>query len=101
LSLRGHFGDNLADHAKIFVLRGSDLQINLLFFADSRADNLGIQTATEHTAMRYFRVFWIDRDGIEHRSDPLTTWLDAMRYRAELIISGAVSAPCAARLVQY
>jgi hypothetical protein len=47
LSLRGHFGDNLADHAKIFVLRGSDLQINLLFFADSRADNLGIQTATE------------------------------------------------------
>jgi len=55
----------------------------------------------ERTAMRYFRVFWIDRDGIEHRSDPLTTWLDAMRYRAELIISGAVSAPCAARLVQY
>ena len=51
--------------------------------------------------MRYFRVFWIDHDGIEHRSDPLTTWLDAMGYRAELIISGAVSAPCAARLVQY
>lgn len=51
--------------------------------------------------MRYFRVFWIDRDGIEHRSDPLTTWLDAMNYRAELIISGAVSAPCSARLVQY
>ena len=32
--------------------------------------------------MRYFRVFWIDRNGIEQRSDPLTTWLDAMNYRA-------------------
>lgn len=51
--------------------------------------------------MKYFRVFWTDRSGAEHRSDPLTTWLDAANYRAELIISGAVSAPCAARIVGY
>lgn len=51
--------------------------------------------------MRYFRVYWQDKHGAEHRSDPLTTWLDAANYRAELIISGAVVAPCYARIVRY
>ena len=101
LSPERAFGDNLGDRAKIFVLRGSDRQIYLLFFTRLFADTLGTDSPLLRTAMRYFRVFWIDRNGIEHRSDPLTTWLDAMNYRAELIISGAVSAPCSARLVQY
>ena len=89
------------DRAKIFALTGSDLQNSLLFFTRSFADTLGTDSPLLRTAMRYFRVFWIDRNGIEQRSDPLTTWLDAMNYRAELIISGAVSAPCAAHLVRY
>lgn len=49
--------------------------------------------------MRYFRVFWQDKQGTEHQSDPLSTWIDAANYRAELIISGAVHAPCYARIV--
>lgn len=49
--------------------------------------------------MRYFRVYWQTADGTEHRSDPLTTWLDAANYRAELIITGVVPAPCYARIV--
>lgn len=51
--------------------------------------------------MHYFRVYWTDAAGIEHRSDPLTTWIDAANYRAELITSGAVLAPCYARIVNY
>ncbi len=51
--------------------------------------------------MCYFRVFWTDKQGLQHRSDPLMTWLDAMSYRAELIISGAVHAHCDVSLVRY
>ena len=47
--------------------------------------------------MRYFRVFWQTADGAKHQSDPLVTWIDAAKYRAELIASGA--APDGAQLV--
>ena len=49
--------------------------------------------------MRYFRVYWTTADGIEHRSDPLVTWLDAAKFRSALIIDGVVTMPCAARIV--
>ena len=51
--------------------------------------------------MRYFRVQWIDNADIVHLSDPLTTWLEAANYRAELIITGQVRAPVYASILSY
>lgn len=34
--------------------------------------------------MRYWKVLWIDADGFECLSDPISTWTDAELYRREL-----------------
>lgn len=34
--------------------------------------------------MRYWRVYWTDADGNTQRSDPLSTWMDAERYRLDI-----------------
>jgi hypothetical protein len=34
--------------------------------------------------MRYFRIFWIDANGVCQQSDPITRWTDAEMYRLEL-----------------
>lgn len=51
--------------------------------------------------MSYFRVQWQTPDGVRHVSDPLSTWLDAARFRSDLIIRGIVSAPVCAQIVDY
>lgn len=42
--------------------------------------------------MPYFRVQWADRADVVQLSEPLTTWTDAARHRADLIGNGAVYA---------
>lgn len=47
----------------------------------------------------FCRVQWVDPRGRAHASPRMESWLDAAGFRAELIISGRVTMPCAARIV--
>lgn len=34
--------------------------------------------------MRYWRVCWLDAEGVEHLSDPIQKWTDAELYRRQI-----------------